>query len=298
MVNTVFGLMKGACGIKMKKIPVITVLIGIIVLFPSLAFALGTGEGYYLTSDNYIFRQPNADSATPSSYDSSELGGTVSGGNVSDTSEYAGVELQRMFNKIDDKADIHIGVSGNAMPEGGEISIMSDQIAAVTMRVSGGRLNLVTSGGSISLLPDGDFYGIKISVDIANGTYSFMVNGKTVIQNAAFLNSADSLNRLYCVTPETSTGSFNIKHFYTYTGYVVNEWFLGSHSTVPDDWQTIGTGVSVSSENVAVHGDDYGLKIDDGSYTSETGIYKEIYVISVQQCLKTAAILSESVRTA
>lgn len=276
MVNTVFGLMKGACGIKMKKIPVITVLIGIIALFPSLAFALGTGEGYYLTSDNYIFRQPNADSATPSSYDSSELGGTVSGGNVSDTSEYAGVELQRMFNKIDDKADIHIGVSGNAMPEGGEISIMSDQTAAVTMRVSGGKLNLVTSGGGVSLLPDVDFYGIKISVDIANGTYSFMVNGKTVIQNAAFLNSVDSLNRFYCVTPETSTGSFNIKHFYTYAGYVVNEWFLGSRSAVPDDWQTMGAGVSVSSENVAVHGDDYGLKIDDGSYTSETGICKDI----------------------
>lgn len=260
--------------IKMRKIPVIAVLTGIIAFFPSLAFALGAGEGYYLASDTYIFRQPNADDATPSSYDSSELGGTVSGGNVSDTSEYAGVEFQRVFNSISSKADIHLGIEGKDMPEGAEINLMSLSDAAIKLKVSGGKLSVVTQRGEVALVPDNDFYGIKISVDIQKGTYSLMLNGKTVVKRAAFLKSVSSLDRLLCETPEKSTGTISFKHFYIYSGYVVNEWFWGTRGAVPDDWQTIGSGAVVSGENISVLGDNYGLKIDDGSYTSETGITK------------------------
>lgn len=263
-------------GGKMRKKPAILIWLACFMLSASTAFALGGGEGYYFAFDNYMFRQPNADDATPSSYDSTELGGAVSGGNVSDVSTYAGVEFQREFNKVSEKADLHIGMGAKNLPEGGTVSLMQGDKVAVQFVVSNGNMALVTKRGIQELTAYDGFYGFKISVNIPQNTFSLMLNGKTVARNVAFLNDVEYLDKLYAVTPDEETGTFEFKHFFAYTGYIANEWFMGTHSEVPDDWSIIGTGVSVSGENISVNADNYGLKIEDSSYKSEAGISKDI----------------------
>ena len=260
----------------MRRAAAVIIGAGLLLAGTLHASCLGSGEGCYLASDTFIFRQPNADDQTPSSYDSYELGGSVAGGSVADLSENAGVAYRRVFNPVESTADIHIGLAGKGLPEGGTISLMCGDTDAVTMQVSGGVLVLDTPDGGRTLDAQDEFWGIKISVDIGAGTYTFMLNGKTLVRDVPFKNKVEYLDRFVAMTPDAQIGGFEFKHFYVYTGFIVNEWFFGSHKTVPDDWTVIGTGASVSSENISVSGDMYGLKLDDASYTSECGIAKDI----------------------
>lgn len=239
------------------------------------AFALGAGEGYYLAFDDYRFRQPNADDATFSSYDSNELGGSVFAGAVSDTSDAASVEMQREFNPVYDDAVFEIGVIIKDFAEGGSINLRCGDVDAVTMKIINGKLTLVTPRGNTELFTDDSFYGIRIVADVITDTYTLQLNGKTIASNTPFLNKVDYLDKYYITTSDEDTGTFECQHFRIYTDYLVNEWFLSTHKAVPDDWKQIGKGVSVSNENISVPRDEYGLLIDDGSFVSETGVSKD-----------------------
>ena len=239
-------------------------------------YALGIGDGYYYTFDDYQVSVRNYDVLSPSSYDSDSIGGSVSKGALYDGSVNAGVAMRRKINPIKGKAVLDLGFSSVAAPSGTEIGLKYDDSDAVLFRFIENQLYLCTQSQNIKInSPDG-FYGFRIYLDVDNNTYSVQANGKTVAKNLKFLTNAEYINCFYAQTPDNSIGAINLEHMKIHTNYLVNEQFIDSHSEIPDDWTIMGNGLSLKIDKGYNFGDRYALSIADKSIIKETGISKKI----------------------
>lgn len=267
--------MKGIVMIKSKFLAVFGI-VGAILSSMQTVNALGIGDGYYYTFDDYQVSVRNYDVFSPSSYDSDSIGGSVSKGVLYDGSESAGVGERRKINPIRGKAVLDLGFSAETAPDGAEIGLKNDEEDVVLFRFIGNQLYLCTHGGKIKIDSVSGFYGFRIWLDVDNNTYTVQANGKTVARNLKFLSKVESVNYFSAKTPDNSMGAINLEHMKIHTNYLVNEQFLNSRKDVPDDWNIIGDGVSLKNDKSYNFGDRYALSIDDKSIIKETGISKKI----------------------
>ena len=137
----------------MNKFKILAVLgmIGIIFSSTLTAGALGIGDGYYYTFDDYQISVRNYDVLSPSSYDSDSIGGSVSKGALYDGSETSGVGERRKINPITGKAVMDLGFSAETAPEGTEIGLKNDDADVVLFRFTESKLYLCTRNGKIKI---------------------------------------------------------------------------------------------------------------------------------------------------
>ena len=238
--------------------------------------ALGTSDAYYYVFDDFRFIQPNAETLVESSFDADTIGGNVQIGTLYDGSENAPVTLQRVLNRIEGKAVLELGFTSNALPEGTTINLRSGDTDAITMQVTDGKLNLVTTRGNRPISDDNTYYGIRAFMDIDAGTYTFQANGTTIGTDLSFLNKVGYIDEFYVETTDEGTGTIVFNHLRIHQDYILNELFLNSFTKIPDDWKVLGSGVSLSSAKCSVPHDMYALYINDSSFSSEGGISHDI----------------------
>ena len=251
-------------------------MIGIIFSSTLTAGALGIGDGYYYTFDDYQISVRNYDVLSPSSYDSDSIGGSVSKGALYDGSETSGVGERRKINPITGKAVMDLGFSAETAPEGTEIGLKNYDADVVLFRFTENKLYLCTRNGNIKIDSEAGFYGFRIWLDVDKNTYTVQANGKTIAKNLKFLTDVKAINYFSAQTPDNSMGAVNLEYMKIYTDYLVNEQFLSSRGNVPDDWTIVGDGVSMKNDKSYNFGDRYALSVDDKSIIKENGITKKI----------------------
>ena len=242
------------------------------------AFALGTSEAYYIAFDEFTMNNQESSGITKSSpYDAFDIGGNVSRGNITDMSEYAPVEAKREFNRADGKFVWELSVDTKSAPDGGIIALRSGDTNVIVLENESGKLYLnETKNKKTALNADGTFYGIKAYVDADTGKYDLQVNGESAARGAEFLNKADYVDNFYVRSNDNSTGAFVLDAMRIHKNYILNEWFMSSHSAVPDDWKQIGSGISLQRLASSIQNDYYSLLINDSDFTKECGVSHSI----------------------
>ena len=269
-----------------SKIFAVLGMVGVILSSIQTVDALGIGDGYYYTFDDYQVCVRNYDVFSPSSYDSDSIGGSVSKGALYDGSADAGVGVRRKINPITGKAVMDLGFSAEMAPDGAEIGLKKDDSDVVLFCFTGNQLYLCTRSGKIKIDSAAGFYGFRIWLDVDSNTYTVQVNGKTVERNLRFLTDVDSINYFSAQTPDNSMGAINLEHMKIHTNYLVNEQFINSRRDVPDDWTVIGNEVTLKNDKTYNFGDRYALSVADKSIVKEGGISKKIDYYEKDLCFE------------
>lgn len=237
--------------------------------------ALGTGNNaYYITFDEFTMINPdNTETSAVSPYDTYELGGGVSYGKVIDNSEYAGVIVKRDFERTSGKITWEMCFSAVSAPDDASINLRCGDVNAVTIKSINGVLALVTPNGQLEFENEkSGFYGVKADIDIDSGKYDIQVNGVTIGRNIRFLNNVEYLDNFYVDSAEDAIGGFVFSVMRISTGYGINEWFLTTKDTVPDDWTMIGNGVKIAELNSSINNDKKSLLIEDNDFSKGAGV--------------------------
>lgn len=241
------------------------------------AYALGTGDGYYITFDDYaMINSSNPNTTLVSPYDSVELGGMGNCGTITDISEGAGVEAKRDFNRADGICTIELCFSTTDPPEGATLNFRCGDTNAITVKCENSKFFLLSKEGKTELTAINNFYGLRAVVDVDKNSYSLQSNGITIGKNFGFLNDVEYLDNFYVSTPDGGTGIIKLEAMRISKDFSINEWFITSQKNVPDDWKQLGNGVSLVRMNSSLLNDRYSMQITDNDFTEETGVSHEL----------------------
>lgn len=241
------------------------------------AYALGTGDGYYVTFDDFaMINTSNPDTTLVSPYDSVELGGFGNCGTITDISENAAVEAKRDFNRVDGICTVELCFSTADPPDGATLNFRCKDINAITVLCEKGEFFIMSKEGKTELTGINNFYGLRAIVDIDNKTYSLQSNGITIGSNFGFLNDVEYLDNFYVSTSDEGTGTISLEAMRISKDFSINEWFIASRQNVPDDWKKLGDGVSLVRMNSSLLNDRYSMQITDNDFTEETGVSHEL----------------------
>lgn len=241
------------------------------------AYALGTGDGYYVTFDDFaMINTSNPDTTLVSPYDSVELGGFGNCGTITDISENAAVEAKRDFNRVDGICTVELCFSTTDPPNGATLNFRCKDVNAITVLCEKGEFFIMSKEGKTELTGINNFYGLRAIVDIDNKTYSLQSNGITIGSNFGFLNDVEYLDNFYVSTSDEGTGTISLEAMRISKDFSINEWFIASRQNVPDDWKKLGDGVSLVRMNSSLLNDRYSMQITDNDFTEETGVSHEL----------------------
>ena len=261
------------------------------------AYALGTGDGYYITFDDFaMINTSNSNTTLVSPYDFYGLGGGGQTGTFSDVSTVDNVEAKRDFNRTDGLCTIELCFTSKALPEGATLNYKCGDVDAISFLCEKGKLYTVSAEGKTELYDDNGFYGIKMLADIDKNTYSVQSNGITLDKKFTFLNAVDYIDNFYISTTNEGTGMITLEVMRISKDFSINEWFITSRSNVPDDWRRLGGGTSLVRMNSSLLNDRYSLEINDTDFTEETGISHKLSYDSDELWLEYQFFLPQQVK--
>lgn len=109
-------------------------------------------------------------------------------------------------------------------------------------------------------------YGVRAYLNLDNKTITMQLNGETVATNVPFLNAVDGINYFTFSTGDKTKGSITFASLKIHRGYLVNEKFLTTRGSFPDDWSILSAGgMSVDKIPSAPAPDQYSLNVKANS---------------------------------
>jgi len=215
-----------------------------------------------------------------SGWEMDKSGGYVSGFQITDNSNSAGVSLTRkFFNQTSDKIVLEYRFNADTKVDGMTWQLRSGNTIAVNILTSGGNLCYENSSGvAVPLLAYeiNKDVGIKVIANISTNKADIYINGRLLASDTDFRNSVSNLDYFYLFTGTTGTVTLVHGGFFIYKGYVVNERFLSQEQGIlSDDWSTTtdgGTDSVIRNEDAAIIPDCYSARLSDTSGASNVSM--------------------------
>ncbi len=202
---------------------------------------------YYLVWDTFTMVSTGGSSPTGfSSWDvatpTSSVGTANGGAMYTDDSIYSDAHMQRVFNETSEDLTWEFTAKVDETLEGTFIDMRYQDTVAIRFVTKGGKLYVQTATGETELCDiASEYVNITVNTNMADGTYTLSVGGKTVPGALSFLNKVEKLDRMYIQTTKEAKGNVYLGTVRVYVGYYINEKFLDANTGVlPDTWTVTG----------------------------------------------------------
>ena len=177
-----------------------------------------------------------------------------SGVSLNDTARGNSIIMEKSFlSQSDGILTLETGFTPNSVS--GQFEIFLDGYrnneCVTALKISTTRSNVTLFDGinrvNVALLNAGNAYNFKITADLNKNTFTAYLNGKLIMKNAEFIQTADFLNNIKISTPGEGVMDVKINYLKLYKNYGVNESFMCVGNEI-DEWSNNTDNVCISKQ--------------------------------------------------